>query len=112
MLEAGIPQEQSQNDEIPLTLPDLGRPEGLCAVGVVGKCGIRIQNTEIGACRMTEGITIHEVCYTSDGLSENDGGRHGIRKRQDWYLVLSEIEIGSHAGKMTPPWMAMPPCHT
>lgn len=99
MLEAGIPQEQSQNDEIALTLPDLGRPERLCAVGAVGKCGIRIQNTEIGARRMTEGITIHEVCDTSDGLSENDGGCHGIRKGQDWYLVLSEIEIGSHAGK-------------
>ena len=48
---------------------------------------------------MTEGITIHEVCDTSDGLPENDGGRYGIRKGQDWYLVLSEIEIGSHAGK-------------
>lgn len=74
MFEAGIPQEQSQNDEIALTLPDLGRPEGLRAVGAVGKCGIRIQNPEIGARRMTEGITIHEVCDTSDGLPEMMAG--------------------------------------
>lgn len=74
MLKAGIPEEQSQNDKIPLTLPDLGRPERLRAVGVVGKCGIRIQNAEIGACRMTEGITIHEVCDASDGLSKMMAG--------------------------------------
>ena len=95
MFEAGIPQEQSQNDEIALTLPDLGRPERLCAVGAVGK--LWYQDTEYRNWhrRMTEGITIHEVCDTSDGLPENDGGRYGIRKGQDWYLVLSEIEIGS-----------------
>ena len=99
MLKAGIPEEQSQNDKIPLTLPDLGRPERLRAVGVVGKCGIRIQNAEIGACRVAESITIHKVCDASDGLSENNGGRHSIRKGEDGDLMFSEIEISSHAGK-------------
>ena len=39
MFEAGVPEEQTQNDKISLAFPDFRRPQGLGAVGVVGQSG-------------------------------------------------------------------------
>lgn len=73
-------EEEGEDDDVELSLPDLRRPERLRAVGMVGEGGVGIENAEAAACRRAECVPVEEVRTAAERLSEDDGGRGNVHK--------------------------------
>ena len=63
-------EQEGKDDDVELPLPDLRRPERLCAVGVVGKCRVGVEDAEAAARRRAEGVSVEEVRAAPERLSE------------------------------------------
>lgn len=97
--EAGEPEQENENEDVSLTLPYLSRPQGLCAVGTEGERGVRVEEPEVRAGRMAEGIAVHKIGNAAHRLSENDGRRHGICEMKDRDMIAPQINIRGNKGK-------------
>ena len=95
-------EKEREDDDVELSLPDLRRPERLCAVCVVSEGCCRIEDAKVSAGRRTEGVAVEEVCTAPEGLTEDDGGRNDIEEVDGVKAVLSAVEdTDEHAEKDT-----------
>lgn len=99
VFEAGVPEEKAQNDEVSLAFPDLCRPQGLGAVGVVGQGGGGVEDAEVGAGGVAEGVAVHEVRNAADGLAEDDGRSDDVSKLQYRNVPFLQENISGDACK-------------
>ena len=95
-------EEEREDDDVELPLPDLCRPERLCAVCVVGEGRCRIEDAKVSTGRRAEGVAVEEVCTAPQRLTENDGGGDDIEEMDGVKAVLSAVEdADEHAEKDT-----------
>ena len=65
-------EQEGKDDDVELPLPDLRRPERLCAVGVVGEGCLGVENPVAAACRRAECVSVEEVRAAAECLSEDN----------------------------------------
>ena len=73
-------EQQGEDDNIQLTLPNLCRPQRHGAIGLVGQRTLRIKQAEAAACRRAEGIAVEQVRHAADGLAYEQRGRYDVAK--------------------------------
>lgn len=97
--EAGEPQEQDEDEDVPLAFPHFRRPQGLRAVRAEGERGVRVEQAEVSAGGMAEGVAVHEVGDAPHGLPEDDGRGDRVREGKDRDVVPPEVDIGGDEGE-------------
>ena len=85
-------EEECEDDDVELPLPDLCRPERLCAVRVVGESRRGIEDAEVSAGRCAEGVAVEEVRAAPECLTEDDGGRDNVEEVDGVEPLLSAVE--------------------
>ena len=85
-------EKEREDDDVELSLPDLRRPERLCAVCVVSEGCCRIEDAKVSAGRRTEGVAVEEVRAAPEGLTEDDGGRDNVEEVDGVKTVFSAVE--------------------
>lgn len=87
-----VQEQKAEDEEVQLALPDFGRPQGLCSVGVVGKGGLGIEDAEASAGRCPEGIAVQQVGTAPQPLAEDDGRGADIHHCQNIDFVLAAVQ--------------------
>ena len=72
MGEAAVEEQGDEDQDVYLSFPDFGWPQGLTAVGVISQSRVGIDDAEVTACRMAEGVAVHEIGHAADGLAQDD----------------------------------------
>ena len=95
-------EQQGEDDNIQLPLPNLCRPQRHGAIGFVGQRTLRIQQAEAAACRRAEGIAVEQVRHTANGLANEQRGRNDVAKLYPVDVVHFAVgNAGSNACKHT-----------
>lgn len=93
-------QQQGEDDDIELALPDFSRPERLVAVGEMGKGSRRINDAEGRTRRGTKRIAIQQIGTAAKGLAKNDGRGKYIHEMHCVEMVaLAVPDACEHAEK-------------
>ena len=94
-----VKEKENKNQDIPLSFPDFGRPERLVPVRMVGQGRIGGNDAKIPACRMTEGVAVHEIGHAADGLAQDDGRRQEIGKGPGVDVMILRVEDASNGSE-------------
>lgn len=87
-----VEKQKPENNKIELSFPDFCRPQGLCAVGAVGKRRFGIENAEAAAGRSAESVAVKKVRAASQPLTEDDGRRADVHHGENVDFVPPAIE--------------------
>ena len=88
VLEAGVPDQKAENDQVSLTFPYFSRPKGLRAIRLVRQSGRRVQDSVSKPRGMAECVPVHKIGDPANRLAKDDGRRNYICKWKDRYIFL------------------------
>ena len=111
VLEAGVPDQKAENDQVSLTFPYFSRPKGLRAIRLVRQSGRRVQDSVSKPRGMAECVPVHKIGDPANRLAKDDGVTISANGRIGIFFFFKKKYAATQA-KMTPPCIAMPPCQT
>lgn len=92
MRESAVEQQNGENREVELSLPDLRGPERRVPVDVVGERRGGIQDAVTRAGRRTESVAVQQVRAAAERLTEYDGRRENVEQVDDVEVVVPAVE--------------------
>ena len=89
--EAAVEQQDGENHHVELPLPDLGGPERLVAVGVMGERRTGVDDAVGHACGRAESVAVQQVRTTAEGLAEDERRCDDIKEVDGVQLMFMGI---------------------
>ena len=70
---------------------------------MIGQGRIWVKNAEIAACRVAEGVAVHEVGHAANGLSHNDGRCQQVAEGPRVDMEVFRLQIPGNSAKEEAP---------
>ena len=99
MGEAAVKEQGDEDQDVDLSFPDFGRPQGLIAIRVIGQGRVGIDDAEVTACGMAEGVAVHEVGHAPDGLAQDDGRCQEVGKGPGVDVMVLRVQDAGYGAE-------------